>query len=64
MAILLKHGTWTAVLQYGQEILLVQTTKAIESTTALAAKRLRRQRGGFVGAVGFSEQRVADTVAE
>jgi hypothetical protein len=64
MAILLKHGTWRAVLRDGQEILLVQTVKAIESTTVFAAKRLRRQRGGFMGAVGFSKQGVTDTVAE
>jgi hypothetical protein len=64
MAILLKQGTWRAVLRDGQEILVVQTVKAIESTTVFAAKRLRRQRGGLIGAVGFSEQGVTDTVAE
>lgn len=64
MAILLKRGTWKAVLRDGQEILLVQAVKAIESKATFAPKRLSRQGGGFIGAVGFSKQCVADTVAE
>ena len=64
MAILLKQGTWRAVLRDGQEILLLQTVKATESTTVFAAKRLRRQRSEFIVAVGFSKQGVADAFAE
>jgi hypothetical protein len=39
----------------GQEILAGQTPKAVEESSAIGTKRFRRQGGGFVGAVGFTE---------
>jgi hypothetical protein len=48
----------------GQEILPAQTAKALQRPTPLVPEWLGRQRGGFMGVVGFSEQGVADAPAE